>query len=158
MLRVSTEIVRRQEKFFDAGPAEMRPLTRREIAEKLDLHESTVSRVAAGKILSCEQGTFEFRRFFSATIHGLGERGTFSALAVQDRIRRMILEERAPMTLSDDRIVRMLNDQGIDIARRTVAKYRESMGIPSSVRRRRNMANAGRSGRAAAIALTGPRD
>jgi RNA polymerase sigma-54 factor len=158
LLRVSTEIVRRQEKFFDAGPAEMRPLTRREIAEKLDLHESTVSRVAAGKILSCEQGTFEFRRFFSATIHGLGERDAFSALAVQDRIRRMILEERAPMTLSDDRIVRMLNDQGIDIARRTVAKYRESMGIPSSVRRRRNMANAGRTGRAAAAALTGPRD
>jgi RNA polymerase sigma-54 factor len=150
--------VRRQEKFFDSGPAEMRPLTRREIAEELNLHESTVSRVAAGKVLSCEQGTFEFKRFFSATIHGLGERDAFSALAVQDRIRRMILEERGPRTLSDDRIVRMLKEQGIDIARRTVAKYREAMGIPSSVRRRRSMANAARTGRPGAADLTGPRD
>ena len=144
MLRVSTEIVRRQERFFDGGPAEMRPLTRREVAEKLDLHESTVSRVAAGKILSCEHGTFEFRRFFSASIHGLGQGEAFSAFAVQDRIRRLILDERAPATLSDDRIVRILNGEGIDIARRTVAKYRETMGIPSSVLRRRNRAGAGR--------------
>ena len=126
----------------------MRPLTRREVAEKLELHESTVSRVAAGKILGCDQGAFEFRRFFSASIHGIGDRDAFSACAVQDRIRRMILEERAPATLSDDRIVRKLKEEGIDIARRTVAKYREVMGIPSSVRRRRNKAGAGRNGRA----------
>jgi RNA polymerase sigma-54 factor len=158
MLRVSTEIVRRQERFFDGGPAQMRPLTRREVAEELDLHESTVSRVVAGKILSCEQGTFEVRRFFSAAIHGLDDRESFSALAVQDRIRRMILEERPPKALSDDRIVQMLKEQGIDIARRTVAKYRDSMGIPSSVRRRRNQPHAGRGRIAGAATAAGRRD
>ena len=137
ILRVAREIVERQERFFALGVAGLRPLTRRAVAGRLGLHESTISRVAAGKFISCEQGCFDFRFFFSAAIQGVEGGEAFSASAVQQRIRGLIEAEPAAGPLSDSGLVAALNAEGIDIARRTVAKYREGMGIPSSVERRR---------------------
>jgi len=137
ILKVAREVVERQERFFSLGVAEMRPLTQRAVADRLGLHESTISRVAAGKYLSCDQGCFEFRFFFSPAIQAVSGGEAFSATAVQERIRGLIDAEPAAVPLSDSGIVAALNAEGIDIARRTVAKYREGMGIPSSVERRR---------------------
>ena len=137
ILKVATEIVERQDRFFSAGVSELRPLTQRAIAGKLGLHESTISRVATGKYISCDQGCFDFRFFFSSAIQSVSGGEAFSAAAVQERIRGLVQAERRPGSLSDDKIVVLLKDEGIDIARRTVAKYREGMGIPSSVERRR---------------------
>ena len=137
ILKVATEIVERQDRFFSAGVSELRPLTQRAIAGKLGLHESTISRVATGKYISCDQGCFDFRFFFSSAIQAVSGGEAFSAAAVQERIRGLVQAERRPGSLSDDKIVVLLKDEGIDIARRTVAKYREGMGIPSSVERRR---------------------
>jgi RNA polymerase sigma-54 factor len=137
ILRVATEMVERQEAFFRLGVAQLRPLTQRSVAGRLGLHESTISRVAAGKYLACDQGLFEFRYFFSSAIQAVSGGEAFSSAAVQDRIRQLIQGEPASRTFSDDRLVTLLNAEGIDIARRTVAKYREGMGIPSSVERRR---------------------
>ncbi len=137
ILRVAAEIVGRQERFFSRGVRGLRPLTQRMVAEKLDLHELTISRVTAGKFLACDQGCFELRYFFTAAIPATAGGDAFSAVAVQDRIRLLIEAEAGAQPLSDDRIVAILRGDGIDIARRTVAKYREGMGIPSSVIRRR---------------------
>ena len=120
-----------------SASAELRPLTQRAVADRLGLHESTVSRVAAGKYLSCDQGCFEFRFFFSSAIQAVAGGEAFSATAVQERIRGLVDAEPAATPLSDSGLVAALNAEGIDIARRTVAKYREGMGIPSSVERRR---------------------
>jgi RNA polymerase sigma-54 factor len=109
----------------------------RAVAARLGFHESTISRVAAGKYLSCEQGCFDLRFFFSSAIQAVAGGEAFSAAAVQDRIRGLIGGEGGASPLSDDKIVGRLEAEGIDIARRTVAKYREAMGIPSSVQRRR---------------------
>lgn len=136
ILTVAGAVVAHQEHFFARGISGLRPLTQRTLAEKLGLHESTVSRVTAGKYLACERGTFEMHFFFSQAIPMAGGE-TVSAAAVQDRIRTLIREEIPARTLSDDRIVVILQREGIDIARRTVAKYRDGMGIPSSVMRRR---------------------
>jgi RNA polymerase sigma-54 factor len=140
ILRVATEIVARQEPFFSAGVSRLRPLTQRAVAEKLRLHESTVSRVAAGKYLACSQGLFDFRYFFTSAIQAVSGGEAFSSAAVQERIRSLVQEETGGRPLSDDKLVTLLNAEGIDIARRTVAKYRETMGIPSSVERRRRKA------------------
>ncbi len=137
ILKVATEIVERQDRFFNGGVAELRPLTQRAVAGKLGMHESTISRVATGKYISCDQGCFDFHFFFSSAIQAVSGGEAFSAVAVQERIRGLVHGERGPRTLSDDKIVALLKDEGIDIARRTVAKYREGMGIPSSVERRR---------------------
>nr|MBA3326073.1 RNA polymerase factor sigma-54 [Paracoccaceae bacterium] len=138
ILRVASELALRQEAFFDAGPRGLRPLTRRAVAERLGLHESTISRVTAGKYLSCDRGCFELRFFFSAAIQSADGGEAYSAMAVQTHIRHLIAAEAGGRPLSDDRIVTALNAEGIDIARRTVAKYREGMGIPSSMERRRH--------------------
>ncbi|HMR50922.1 MAG TPA: RNA polymerase factor sigma-54 [Amaricoccus sp.] len=143
ILKVATEIVRHQERFFDGGVEQLRPLTQRGVAERVRLHESTVSRVTAGKFLSCSRGSFELRFFFGAALHSLSGGDAFAAAAVQNRIRQIIVAEDRVRTVSDDRIVAILNGEGIDIARRTVAKYREGMGIPSSVQRRRRQASLG---------------
>ncbi len=140
ILRVSGELARHQEAFFDAGPAQLRPLTQRAVADRLGLHESTISRVTAGKFVACGQGVFAMRALFSAAIQAAGGGEAFSAAAVQSRIRQLVGREPAARPLSDDRIVTLLTVEGIDIARRTVAKYREGMGIPSSVERRRSRA------------------
>lgn len=137
ILRVANEVVTRQERFFDAGTPGLRPLTRRAVAEKLGLHESTVSRVTAGKYIACSHGCYEFSHFFVSAIQAVSGGEAYSSAAVQDRIRSLVQGEPARATLSDDRLVALLKAEGIDIARRTVAKYREAMGIPSSVERRR---------------------
>jgi RNA polymerase sigma-54 factor len=107
------------------------------VADRIGVHESTVSRVAAGKYLACAQGNFELRSFFASAIQSVSGGEAYSATAVQTRIRALVEGEPAARPLSDDRIVDALNAEGIDIARRTVAKYREVLGLPSSVERRR---------------------
>lgn len=144
ILKVASEIVLRQEGFFAEGVGKMRPLTQRAVAERLGLHESTISRVTAGKFLSCARGNFELRYFFSSSIQSVAGGEAFSGAAVRERIRSLIRNEAAARALSDDRIVAILNEEGIDIARRTVAKYREGMGILSSVERRRLKTNFAR--------------
>ncbi|MEM6903388.1 MAG: RNA polymerase sigma-54 factor, partial [Pseudomonadota bacterium] len=109
----------------------------RDIAEAVDMHESTISRVTTNKFLSCPRGIFELKYFFTAAIAGADGEASHSAEAVKHRIKTMIDAEPADKILSDDKIVSLLRDDGVDIARRTVAKYREAMRIPSSVQRRR---------------------
>jgi RNA polymerase sigma-54 factor len=137
ILKVASDVVAHQERFFTVGAAELRPLTQRTVADRVGLHESTISRVAAGKFILCQQGTFEMRYFFSSSIQSVAGGEAFSAVAVQKRIRDLVDAEAARRPLSDDKLVAALRSSGIDIARRTVAKYREVMGIPSSVERRR---------------------
>lgn len=140
ILRVATDLARHQEGFFDRGPDALRPLTQRSVADRLGLHESTISRVTAGKFVACDRGVIEMRALFSSAIQAADGGEAFSATAVQARIRKMIAAERPRLPLSDDKIVARLAEEGIEIARRTVAKYREGMGIPSSVERRRRAA------------------
>jgi RNA polymerase sigma-54 factor len=137
ILKVASEIVRQQDAFFLHGVAHLRPMSLRMLAEKVDLHESTVSRVTVGKYMSTPRGLFELRYFFTAAIQHAGEGELHSAEAVRHRIRGLIDAERPCAVLSDDAIVEALVADRIDIARRTVAKYREAMGIASSVERRR---------------------
>jgi RNA polymerase sigma-54 factor len=137
ILRVAGALVEHQQRFFEHGPRQLRPLTQRAVADRLGLHESTISRVTVGKYLSCDQGTFELRYLFSAAIQAMAGGEGFSAVAVQERIRHLVERETGARPLSDDKIVASLKGEGIDIARRTVAKYREGLGIPSSVERRR---------------------
>ncbi|MEG8041012.1 RNA polymerase factor sigma-54 [Sphingomonas sp. LR60] len=136
IVRVATEIVKQQEAFFLRGVAHLRPLTLRQIAEAIDLHESTVSRVTSNKYLSCARGVFELKYFFTSAIAAADGGDAVSAEAVKSAIRALIAGE-GDTILSDDTLVEQLNAKGFDIARRTVAKYREAMGIGSSVQRRR---------------------
>ena len=136
VLRVAAEIVRHQEGFLAEGVAFLRPLTLHMVADTLGIHESTVSRAAANKTIATPRGIFDFRYFFNGAIAATsGE--AHSAEAVKHRIRRLIAEECADAILSDDAIVARLGREGVEIARRTVAKYREAMRIGSSVERRR---------------------
>jgi RNA polymerase sigma-54 factor len=137
ILRVSTEIVRQQDGFFANGVQSLKPLVLRDIAEVIDMHESTVSRVTSNKFIATPRGIFELKYFFTPAIASSSGGTSHSAEAVRHRIKALIDAEPAEKILSDDGIVSMLNKEGIDIARRTVAKYRESLGIPSSVQRRR---------------------
>jgi RNA polymerase sigma-54 factor len=141
ILKVATEIVRLQDGFFRHGVSHLRPLTLRNVAEVIEMHESTVSRVTSNKFMSTPRGTFELKYFFTASIAGVAG-GEHSAEAVRYLIRTLIDGEQPAAVLSDDTLVDMLRAEGIDIARRTVAKYRESMRIPSSVQRRREKALA----------------
>jgi RNA polymerase sigma-54 factor len=138
ILKVATEIVRRQDAFFRKGVQHLRPLILRDIAEAIEMHESTVSRATANKYIATPRGTYELKYFFSTSIAGTGAGASHSAEAVRDRIKRLIDGEASTKILSDDTIVDLLRAEGIEIARRTVAKYREAMGIPSSVQRRRD--------------------
>jgi len=135
IVRVSTEVVRLQQGFFEAGVSQLKPLTLRQVAELVDMHESTISRVTSHKYLLCERGLFELKYFFTSGV-GSGDGETASALAVKDRIARLIAAEGEDV-LSDDKLVEVLQGEGFDIARRTVAKYREALGLGSSVQRRR---------------------
>ena len=137
ILKVATEIVRRQEGFFLHGVQHLRPLTLRDIAEVIAMHESTVSRVTTNKYMATPRGIYELKYFFTSSIASSEGGAAHSAEAVRSRIKEMIDHEKPDSVLSDDRIVEILNEQGIDIARRTVAKYREALKIPSSVQRRR---------------------
>ncbi|PWJ84212.1 RNA polymerase RpoN-/SigL-like sigma 54 subunit [Pseudaminobacter salicylatoxidans] len=136
ILKVASEIVRQQDAFLLRGIRHLRPLNLRTVAEAIGMHESTVSRVTANKYMLTPRGVFELRYFFTAAIAASGEGEAHSAEAVRDRIRQLV-EEEPEEVLSDDSIVDILRREGVDIARRTVAKYRESMNIPSSVQRRR---------------------
>jgi RNA polymerase sigma-54 factor len=136
ILKVAAEIVRQQDAFFRHGVRELRPLILRDIAEAIGMHESTVSRVTSNKYIATPRGLYELKYFFTSAIPG-ARGGAHSAEAVRHRIRRMVDDELPDATLSDERIVELLRGEGVDIARRTVAKYRESMRIPSSVARRR---------------------
>lgn len=144
ILKVASEIVRVQEGFFSAGPRHLKPLTLKVVADALGMHESTVSRVTRGKFLICERGTFELKYFFSKAIPTTDGFGTISALSIQERIRAIIADEPRKTPFSDDRIAQMLKKDGVNIARRTVSKYREFLGIPSSFLRRRKAERQGR--------------
>ena len=137
ILKVASELVRQQDRFFVDGVQGLKPLILRDIAEAIGMHESTVSRVTSNKYIATPRGVFELKYFFSATISGTAAGDAHSAEAVRYRIKKLIDEEAPSAVLSDDRIVDVLRQDGIEIARRTVAKYREALGIPSSVRRRR---------------------
>jgi RNA polymerase sigma-54 factor len=147
ILKVASEIVRQQDAFLLHGVRQLRPLNLRTVADAIGMHESTVSRVTANKYMLTPRGVFELRYFFTAAIASAGGGEAHSSEAVRDRIRQMIDQEQPVDVLSDDAIVDILKKDGVDIARRTVAKYREGMNIPSSVQRRREkraMAGAGR--------------
>ena len=137
IIKVASEIVRQQDAFLIHGIRRLRPLNLKAVAEAIQMHESTVSRVTANKYMQTPRGVFELRFFFTAAIAAVEGGDAHSAQSVRHRIRQMIDEERPFDVLSDDAIVDRLKKNGIDIARRTVAKYREGMNIPSSVQRRR---------------------
>jgi RNA polymerase sigma-54 factor len=143
ILKVATEIVRQQSAFFDHGVEHLRPLTMRAVADAIEVHESTVSRVASNKYLSCDRGTFEFKFFFSSGVHAAGGGEDAAIEAVKAKLKALIDAEEPLKPLSDDRLVELLRTEGHELARRTVAKYREAMHIPSSYdRRRRALVNA----------------
>ena len=141
ILRVAREIVRQQDLFLIKGIEHLRPLVLRDIADALELHESTVSRVTSNKYMATPRGIFELKYFFTASIGSTGDGPAHSAEAVRHRIKALIDAEAPKNVLSDDGLADILRADGIDIARRTVAKYRESMRIPSSVQRRRDKKN-----------------
>jgi RNA polymerase sigma-54 factor len=142
ILKVSAEIVRQQDGFLARGVKHLRPLNLKTVAEAVSMHESTVSRVTSNKYVATPRGLFELKYFFTASIASASGGEAHSAEAVRHKIKSLIDAETADEVLSDDRIVELLRDEGIDIARRTVAKYREAMRIPSSVQRRRVLMRA----------------
>jgi RNA polymerase sigma-54 factor len=143
ILKVAAEIVVQQDAFFRHGIAHLRPLTLRAVAEAIGMHESTVSRVTSNKYLNCPRGTYELKFFFTSGVGGTSDgEGAASAEAVKAAIRQLIEAEEPRAILSDDTLVDLLKDKGFDLARRTVAKYREAIGLGSSVQRRRQKALA----------------
>jgi RNA polymerase sigma-54 factor len=136
LLRVAQSIVRRQMDFLNQGEEAMRPLMLKEIAAELGLHESTISRVVANKYLAAPRGTLAFRHFFSNEL-STDDGGALSTTAIRALIRKLVASENSERPLSDDRITRELVSRGIHVARRTVAKYRESMAIPAAHERKR---------------------
>jgi RNA polymerase sigma-54 factor len=136
IVKVASEIVRQQDAFLTHGVRQLRPLNLRLIADAIGMHESTVSRVTSNKYMATPRGLFELKYFFTSAIQSANGGEAHSAEAVRDRIRELV-EKEEDEVLSDDRIVTILGNEGIDIARRTVAKYREALRIPSSVERRR---------------------
>ncbi len=137
ILKVATEIVRQQEQFLLQGVAYLKPLNLRNVADAIGMHESTVSRVTANKYMLTKRGVFELRYFFNAAIAASEGSEQHSSQSVRHQIKALIDAESPDSVLSDDTIVEMLKEQNIEIARRTVAKYREAMNIASSVQRRR---------------------
>ncbi|HEX2763571.1 MAG TPA: RNA polymerase factor sigma-54 [Allosphingosinicella sp.] len=140
IVKVATEIVKQQEGFFRHGVAQLKPLTLRTVAEAIGMHESTVSRVTSNKYLACDRGLFELKYFFTSGVQSNDGGDAVSAEAVKSHIRALIAAEDPHAILSDDQLVELLRAKGFDIARRTVAKYREAIGLGSSVQRRRQKA------------------
>jgi RNA polymerase sigma-54 factor len=136
LLKVALTIVQRQTEFLELGEEHMRPMVLRDIAETIEMHESTVSRVTTNKYMHTPRGVFEFRYFFSS--HVAGEEGDQSSTAVRAKIRKLVSGEDPEKPLSDNQIAEILSKEGITVARRTVAKYREAMKIPSSSDRKRD--------------------
>ena len=139
ILKVASEIVRQQDGFFVHGVSHLRPLNLKTVAEAIGMHESTVSRVTSNKAIGTSRGTLEMKYFFTAAIPGAAGADAHSSESVRHRIKQLV-DAEADDVLSDDALVQRLRDEGIDIARRTVAKYRESLRIPSSIERRRERA------------------
>ncbi|MHC8508213.1 MAG: RNA polymerase factor sigma-54 [Rhodospirillales bacterium] len=137
IMKVAEEIVRRQDGFFRHGVAHLRPMILRDVAEAVEMHESTVSRVTANKYIAAPRGNFELKYFFTGAVAAAGGGEAHSSESVRRKIRDLIDAEDVGKILSDDALVKALRTAGVDIARRTVAKYRESLNIPSSVERRR---------------------
>ena len=143
IVKVASELVKQQEAFFLGGVEHLRPLTLRAVAEAIGMHESTVSRVTSNKYLACERGVFELKYFFTSGVASADGGDAVSAEAVKSQIRALIAVEGDDI-LSDDKLVELLRDKGFDLARRTVAKYREAIGLGSSVQRRRQRAMGAR--------------
>lgn len=136
LLKVARCIVRHQQGFLEHGEEAMKPLVLREVAEEVDMHESTISRITTQKYMHTPRGTLEFKYFFSSHVHTVdGEE--CSATSIRARIRRLIADEDNARPLSDSRLAEILREEGIDVARRTIAKYREAMSIASSNERKR---------------------
>ena len=142
ILKVSTEIALKQQDFFTYGVEYLKPLVLRDIAEEIEMHESTVSRVTSNKYINTPRGIYELKYFFTTAISSSTGGEAHSAESVRHRIKALIDDELPTKILSDDKLVELLKTSGIDIARRTVAKYREAMKIPSSVQRRREKKRA----------------
>ena len=136
LLKVALTIVQRQTEFLEQGEEYMRPMVLRDVAEAIEMHESTVSRVTTNKYMHTPRGVFEFRFFFSS--HVAGDAGDQSSTAVRAKIRKLVSAEDPEKPLSDSQIAQMLSEGGVTVARRTVAKYREAMKIPSSSDRKRS--------------------
>ena len=136
LLKVAQSIVRRQTEFLEHGEEHMRPMVLRDVAEAIEMHESTVSRVTTNKFMHTPRGIFEFRYFFSS--HVAGDDGEQSSTAVRAKIRKLIAAESPDKPLSDSKVAAILSEDGVQVARRTVAKYRESMKIPSSSDRKKS--------------------
>lgn len=143
ILKVASELVTQQDGFFRHGVSHLKPLTLRTVAEAIGMHESTVSRVTSNKYLHCPRGTFELKYFFTSGVGAVDGEGGASAEAVKAAIKALIDAEDPKAILSDDTLVDLLKAKGFDLARRTVAKYREAIGLGSSVQRRRQKALAG---------------
>jgi RNA polymerase sigma-54 factor len=137
ILKVAREIVRQQDAFLVHGVQQLRPLNLKTVADAIEMHESTVSRVTSNKYMQTPRGIYELKYFFTTAIGSAAGGEAHSAESVRHRLRELIERETKANILSDDTLVDMLKAEGVDIARRTVAKYRESLGIPSSVQRRR---------------------
>lgn len=136
LLKVATSIVARQQAFLEHGPEHMRPMILRDVAETVDLHESTISRITTHKYMHTPRGIYEFKYFFSSQVSTADGNGQ-SATAVQAMIRKLIVGENPRRPLSDSSIAKTLEDRGIQVARRTITKYREAMAIPASHERKR---------------------
>jgi len=136
LLKVATSIVERQRAFLDYGDEAMKPLVLHDIAESLDMHESTISRVTTQKYMYTPRGIFELKYFFSSHV-GTTSGGACSSTAIRALIKKLVAAENAAKPLSDSKIAEILGEQGIKVARRTVAKYREAMAIPPSNERKR---------------------
>lgn len=136
LLKVAHTIVQRQTEFLEHGEEHMRPMVLRDIAEAIEMHESTVSRVTTNKYMHTPRGVFEFRYFFSS--HVAGDEGEQSSVAVRAKIRKLIGSENPVKPMSDNQIAQLLSEDGVQIARRTIAKYREAMNIPSSSERKKS--------------------
>ncbi|MGH8139587.1 MAG: RNA polymerase factor sigma-54 [Steroidobacteraceae bacterium] len=136
LIKVARSIVGRQQAFLEHGDEHMRPMILKDIAEAVGMHESTISRVTSGKYMHTPRGVFELRYFFSSQVEGADGSGT-SSTAIRAKIRKLVKDEEAESPLSDGRIAELLSGEGIPVARRTVAKYREAMGIAPSNERRR---------------------
>ena len=137
ILKVSSELVRLQKKFLKEGIQYLAPINLKTIADAIEMHESTVSRVTANKYIATPRGIFEMKFFFTTAIGSLDSDNQHSSRSIKYRIKQLIDDEDPKKILSDDKIVELIRSEGIDIARRTVAKYRESLEIPSSIIRRR---------------------
>jgi len=136
LMKVARSIVERQTAFLEHGEEHMRPMILKDIAEAVTMHESTISRVTSGKYMHTPRGVFELRYFFSSHVEGADGSGT-SSTAIRAKIRKLVRDEDPQAPLSDGRIAELLSAEGIPVARRTVAKYREAMGIAASSERRR---------------------